>query len=78
MESSSKMVVWSGAISAFEGVGPLGPVSGDFPVARGLSPIQSLKGSSGDNGTPPARPPRRCCQASKDLVVIFLFLWIFL
>jgi hypothetical protein len=78
MESSSKMVVWSGAISAFEGVGPLGPVSGDFPVARGMSPIQSLKGSSSSNGAPPTRPPRRCCQASVGLGCNVFFLWIFL
>ena len=69
-----KMVVMRGATTAaVEGVGPPGPLPGDFPVAWGLTPIQSVKWSSGD-GAPPARLPRRRRLVAEGLDCLFFVL----
>ena len=58
------MMVLGATTTAASGVGPLGPVLGDFPFAWGLLPIQGVKGSSCD-GAPPTAPAWSTCRRAK-------------
>jgi hypothetical protein len=48
------------------GVGPLVPVIGDFPLARGLLPFQGVQGSS-CGGAPPTALGRRRGRVAEGL-----------
>jgi hypothetical protein len=58
---------------ALSGVGPPGPVLGDFPLAWGLPPLQGVKGGSGDGAPPTATAGRRRGQLAEGLCCIFAF-----
>jgi hypothetical protein len=56
--SWKRMLRFGASTTAASGVGPLWPVLGDFPSARGLLLIQGVKGSR-CGGAPPTAPCRR-------------------
>jgi hypothetical protein len=63
--------------AALDGVGPLGPALGDFPLAWGLSPIQGIKGGSGGGAPPMATAGRRRGQLAEGRCCNFVFQWVF-
>jgi hypothetical protein len=60
--------------AALDGVGPLGPALGDFPLAWGLPPIQGFEGGSGDGAPPTASTVRSRGQRAGGRFCIFVFL----
>ena len=63
--------------AALDGVGPLGPALGDFPLAWGLPPIQGIEGGSGDGAPPTATTGRRRGQRAEGRFCIFVFVGVF-
>ena len=55
------------------GVGSPGPALGDFPLARGLPPLQGVKGGSGDGAPPTATTGRRRGQLAEGRSCNFVF-----
>jgi hypothetical protein len=71
--SKKKMRRFGSSTGALSGVGPPGPVLGDFPLAWGLPPIQGVKGGSGGGAPPTAAAGRRRGQIAEGLCCIFVF-----
>jgi hypothetical protein len=59
--------------AALDGVGPLGPALGDFPLAWGLPPIQGIEGGSGGGAPPTATACRRRGHLAEGRSCIFVF-----
>ena len=59
--------------AALDGVGPLGPALGDFPLAWGLPPIQGFEGGSGGGAPPTATACRRRGQLAEGRSCNFVF-----
>ena len=74
IEISWKMMRRFGSsTAALSGVGPPGPVLGDFPLAWGLPPLQGVMGGSGDGAPPTATVGRRRGQLGEGLCCNFVF-----
>jgi hypothetical protein len=71
--SRKKLVRFGSSSTAAAGVGPPGSAIGDFPVARGLLPIQGIKGRRSD-GAPPTAPWSTAMLCCRGACVVFSLL----
>jgi hypothetical protein len=68
-------MIWSTAMkTAALGAGPVGPLTGDFPTARGLLPIQECTGAAADSARHRLVHDGVVIGLQKDLSVFSYFL----